>query len=341
MALSVFSLTGCTDKELERAQSELVVAAGEYEAAQDALSASVAQAQAVIDATEPDAVAAATVLDELSSLIDDAQMLVDQASPNVVPESRDATQAEVLRVREAVIALDQMSTSLDDARSRVAQSKEEQKTAVARQRLTPGDSRAIVLTDGNGNQQKVTLTIGTWLRGDNADDLQTAWEIVGGSGMMPLTSGTYSDGVLSGTFDGGGGSAFLFGTVTFRNMTPSFPSSSFGTSGVVFLYLSPKRFDEDLLYRNWGDPAFARLAQCIQYGSGPSCGFAGGATPLVRPSLEGDQWGPVPFVVGFDNVFTPNSPQGDPQLGELTFFFDAGLTATATGDTQFTVENSW
>ncbi len=341
LTIPIVVLTGCTDKELERAQSELVVAGEDYVNAQEAMKASVSQARAVSDGTDPDEVADASVLDDLLALVAQAQVLVDQSTPAAHPEGREATQAEVGRVRDEVNSMLSMSTSLDDARTRVSQSIEEERAAAARRRLAPGDSHVITLADGNGNQQEVALSVGSWLPGNNPEDLQSAWEIAGGVGAMPLTSGTYSDGVLSGAFDGGPGSAFLFGTVTFRNMTPSFPSSGFGSSGVVFLYLSPRRFDEDLLYRNWADPSFARPAQCIQYGSGASCGFAGGGTPLAKPLLEGDQWGPVPFVMGFDNVFTPNDPRGNPQLGELTFFFDAGITATATGDTQFTVATSW
>ena len=71
---------------------------------------------------------------------------------------------------------------------------------------------------------------------------------------------------------------------------------------------------------------------CIAYSNGPTCYSMLDLSAMlarVGMSITSDQWGPIPLVLFAGDVYTPNTPTGDPSLGRFQLLI-AGSESTLT-----------
>jgi len=167
--------------------------------------------------------------------------------------------------------------------------------------------------DSNGYKLRTTVRIGGWIKGSDTDKLQQAWKSVGGRNAMPLTSGRRDGGGITFNFSQES-AAYIFGTVSFANMTPEFPASNFG-NGLVMFTLAPRVYNgQTLTFGGWVNyvaPAFGTSVFMVEYSNKTDY-------IRVRADMQSNNWGPVPFVLAIDNVFNPNYPNGNPELDQVT-----------------------
>ena len=219
-------------------------------------------------------------------------------SPSIMPESGSPSQSESPSIAE-MQAQEPESTLTPEPEPTVDLSR---------------DTYSYVIEDNNGYKTEFTITISSWIKGTETDILNKAWNDVGGDGSMPLT-GSYSDGPYSGTLRFNKETAvYVVGTLTVRDVTEGFANSG-APSYLVYLNLQmgSSKTNRD----SW---TLGGIAQSRQYSSGTSSDRANG-NPLARPKMTSSKWGPVPFVIGIQDVFSPKFPDGNPALDDVYFYF--------------------
>jgi len=159
-------------------------------------------------------------------------------------------------------------------------------------------------TDGYEYELDITI-YPTVYRGSDTAVTSSAWAQVGGRGSIPCLdqSAIYfafskDMGVIKSETAG-----VVFGTVSAKFLTTGF---------------SPKDFSWIVSANNDGLVNGAHLAGLgIHYSNGDKCAAMGPGAPfaLVNPNFGGaSAWGPTPFVIAYDNAFSPAHPDGDPSV---------------------------
>lgn len=301
---------------------------------EDELDATIAEAVAVVQTTVVSELLDPAVMDELSAAVAAAE-IEPFLPPAIAAETADIErQTADLRdlsdeFSSTITALRNAIAGVESSRQALAAQRAAEREAALRAAISPNATYVLTQTDGSGNQQRVTLSIGSWVRGSETAALAQAWDIVGGSGATPLS-------------DLGSDAAYVFGTVTLENLTPDFPSENFA-NGQSWVYLSPL-LEFDGLFRNFRDPSFEGFGATLQareYSSGVLEDAVSGANPLVRADMRSTTWGPVPFVIGLDTVFSPNFPDGNPRIDEIVFRLSGSILTRAEGDQSFQIGRSW
>ena len=172
-----------------------------------------------------------------------------------------------------------------------------------------------VFTDPNGYKLKATIQIGSWIKGTEIEMLQKAWENVGGRDNMPLTSGTYSVGGSTKATQTQETAVYAFGKISFEYLTTDFPRDNFAGGHKIGL-LSVEGPQGYSIYDNQG---LGVVIAGTQYSDNISYTANSSHSSFVSPNMEKDEWGSVAFVISVNNVFTPDNPEGDPELDEMTF----------------------
>ncbi|MDQ4213447.1 hypothetical protein [Microbacterium capsulatum] len=303
--------------------------AAQLDTAAFTLASSAKNAHDLLAAIGDDSVADPSARASLQKLVDEAAK-VDVTKPGIAGDTA-AIKGQTADLQKRVETIQKLSSGLDDGVSAVKASAQ----ALVDRKIAPSSTYTIEATDGNGNKERITIKIGSWVKGSDAATLDKAWNLVGGKDKMPLSVG--SDGFTPA--DG----AFVFGTVQIENLTTAFPAANF-SGGSAWVYLTPLiKFDG--MFTNWHDPSFEGMGatmQARQYSSGSASDAVGGAHPLIKADMsKGNTWGPVPFVIGLDTVFTPNNPNGNPKLDDIQFSLGSTIVAKVTGDTTFRIGKSW
>lgn len=279
------------------------------------------------DLTDP------TLLDALKNAADSAQNYTVDI-PTVASGISSINQ-QIVDLTNIKNEFQQRSDALNSAYSAVEKSKQDladkikaEKEAKLRAAISPNATYTTIVTDGKGNKQKITITIGSWIKGSETDYLEKAWQIVGGTGLMPLNGSSSGEGL---GFDPKV-STYVFGTITITNLTPDFKADNFA-NGQSWVYLTP--------YGN----EFRQLGVAVQgrqYSTGSICDMVSGSNPLVCASMSSNNWGPAPFVIALSSVFSPNYPEGNPDLDKVVFHLKTSIYVTKTeGDTEFQIKKSW
>jgi hypothetical protein len=296
----VVSLSSCAKND---AVKNFNVLAGDIKQLQDNISNKTTEAETLLDGTNAKDLADPKLLDQLRSEINSAKNL----SVNVpdIASDTDAIKQQNQVLTRKKSELQKQSESLDIAVSEIKESKQKLIDQIAAEKeakiidaITPKDTHSIIATDDNGNKEKITITIGKWIKGSDTALLDKAWKIVGGTGSMPLTGAFHTE-----------NGAYAFGTVSIENMTPNFSAKSFD-GGKSWVYLGN---------------GYEQAVQARQYLSGVSCDTEDN-NPLVEADMTSNKWGPAPFVTGLLNVFTPKYPEGNPDLTDNTFYLSSNVT---------------
>lgn len=321
----VFSLTSCAKNE---ATKNFDIIAADIKQLQTDISAEVVDSTTLLTETSVKDLADPNLLNQLQSEID----LVKNFSV-VIPEVASNTDEIKQQIENLTTTKGELQKQLDSIKnivSTIATSKEEK----LKEAITPKDSYSIIHTDGNGLKVKITLKMGKWIKGSDAALVDKAWKIVGGKGSMPVTGSYNSSMLVGGNFDSEA-AAYAFGTVTIENMTPEFSIKGF-SQGQNKVYLGLSRSDN----MNLGLVVFG-----LETSSGSSTEESNDGQPLINADMTSNTWGPVPIAIGVESVFTPNYPDGNPQLSDTYF----SLTTPATdpfkendeGRAKFKIEKTW
>lgn len=167
--------------------------------------------------------------------------------------------------------------------------------------------------DSQGYKIETICYIGNCIvRGYETDKLNAIWKSIGGKGDMPSFDGSSawaSFSVETLTKDLG----FVFGTVSFKNLTPEGFSLTLNPGVRIYVnggnynlaevfFKGTVQYDNEL--RSWVHPG----------GYSPNADIAAGT------QIDWKTWGPVPFVLGIGlttsrrsaSLFSPKFPDGDP-----------------------------
>jgi len=188
------------------------------------------------------------------------------------------------------------------------------------------------MKDSDGYAMKVTVRIGTWVKGSDATAMTTGWQAVGGTGNMPLTDGNYSGHYgFNGINFKQNTAVYVFGTMSFQNASPA----GYSAKDVQDAHGGTLSFDID------GGSGTIYPLYCVWYSSGAQTKCTRADTDYlvqVNPDFTSDTWGPVPFVAALPLELTPNNPSGDTALDQN---FKIGGFGDVTNQTTFTIKRGW
>lgn len=349
----VLGLTSCAK---DVAVKNFNATANDIKQLQNNLANEIVSGQNLLANTNAKDLADQTLLEQLRGVIDsEKQYSVDV--PKIASDT-DAINRQVKNLATTKVELQKHYDALHKSVDAINESKQKLQNQIAAEKekkiqeaITPKDIHSITVIDNNGNKEKITVKISSWIKGSETNMLQRAWNNVGGEGEMPLNEDSYSGAGLTGIKFSGKNGAFVFGTVSIQNMTPDFPAKDFGNGDSrASLSLRIPNGDPNKFFTDWRDPGFegfGNIVQARQYGDehgGKKVdkGLVGGAEPLVRADMTSNNWGPVPFAIGIDTVFSPKNPNGNPKMDDIYFFLGYGGAFFKTeGDARFQIGKTW
>lgn len=340
--IMTLSLLGCAKEE---AKKDFETLSKEISQLQFGVSNKIHEGESLVTDTKTGDLTDPSLLEALKKQIDLAK--ADTDSIPTIGSETDEIKQQIEELMGRKEELQSQLDSLDNSILAISDSKEKMVKQIAAEKevkineaISPNNTYSIIVTDGKGNKEKITIKIGNWIKGSETDLLGKAWSKVGGSGSMPLT-GPFSGGTFQSKE-----AAYVFGTVLIENMTPEFTAKNF-SDGDISVTLSPDvPVDEYFAKRRCLTDFGLTVAQGREYvseinGSEINCNLVGGQKPLVQADMVSNSWGPVPFVIGVENVFTPKFPEGDPKFYEASFYLTGAFATLIEGDFQFQIGKTW
>ena len=172
---------------------------------------------------------------------------------------------------------------------------------------------------------KNVLKIGQWVKASDTEAVNEAWRSVGGKNKLPSIT-TYKpnrNATYSGDFKERT-SVYVFGTISVYDTTEggfSIGDSSNVVNVTVGSNIKQYTYDYDGL---------------VEYSSGFTYTHNNETyvnnMVSVFPKMNRKSWGPVPFAVCVSRAFSPEYPDGNPDVIDSTWFF---------GDVEFTISPWW
>ena len=222
----------------------------------------------------------------------------EQAYRDLNLEALEQLYSEILTFKEKV----------DD---RVMQEDDERFEEGYRIRRTTNMNRVCSYLSKTKEGQWITITIefGPWIKASETELINAAWKNVGGEGD-PLIN------MKMGSVDFQNGAVF-FGHVFIQNIPPVAHESDYVE---VVLRTATKDSNGKLLTNSDIIVAYPHVA--TQYSNKTETSqFSNTATIAIGDLKKSDPWGPVPFMIWVENVFSPNQPDGKPELKNLYFIY--------------------
>jgi len=302
-------------------------------------------ANRLVDSTRYEDVLNQSTLDTLTIRSGEAKVLIEKTDAFLVeyPGAKDDLQATELQgeLRDAIGILDAAITAVNTSKQDLIKAQQQAQQAALEAAITPRHTYTITITDYDGYKMRCTITISDWIRGSEKEMLQSAWAKVKGTGSMPLTAGSYRTGPYGGSYSfiDVNSAAYVFGTVSFTYLTTDYAIQNFARGNVwVGLDTKIKDGNSELSSLLFSMPAIS----AIQYSTRTDFSFSNydfGSLILVRPGLEANNWGPAPFVIAVDKVFTPAYPNGNPQFDSFSFRLNA--PGAIDGERTIRVDKTW
>ena len=339
------SLCGCAKSDAIKNFKTLSTDIGQL---QNSVSSKISEAETLLAATKAEDLSDSTLLDQLKTAIDAAKTF-SVSIPTVASETEaiEKQNQDLTTQRDSVQkyydSLDSAINALSANKEAKAQEIAAEEDAKIQEMITAKNTYSITATDENGNKEKITITIGSWIKGSETELLDKAWAQVGGEGTMPLT-GKYSrskSGWTEGDFTASD-AAYVFGTVSIENLTPDFAAENFGNGrSCAYLYMDLPNSGGFSTWK-YADSDIGDVVKAIQYGSGVDCALLN-YDSLASADMVSNNWGPVPFVIGADTVFSPKYPDGNPILNNVTIFLLSSPWSGSTdvGDQEFQIGKTW
>jgi hypothetical protein len=227
----------------------------------------------------------------------------------------------------------------EQARLAEQQAKEREEREKQEAAISPNNSLTAILIDSNGYQIQVSVKMGNWIKGSETSQLQNAWGKVGGTGDIPIKTGSeFKEGEYGGlhTLNDADFAAYVFGTISIANKTTDYPAKNFG-NGMVILYLDIE-LDKSL------PTSQLCMFSAVQYGSTTKTNWEYGKahhSVSFTPDIQSNAWGPAPFAIAIDNAFTPEYPGGNPALDAASSYISTVLYSSDSAHEVISIGKTW
>lgn len=304
LAALIFTWSFILDKQT--AVKDFNTAVSNISNKQEDIASKIKDSETLLSQTSSSDVAEANVLTDLQSAIDTAKNYsVD------IPQISAKTSDIKKQTQDLANLLATLQSQYDDLTknySAVGSSVQKKIQAAVSEKHT----YSYVRQDKNGYKQKVTITIGNWIKGSDTKLLQQAWKNFGGEGDYPVINSYQSNVYTSGPAVDYATSIVIFGTVKVENLSTEFSANKYnnGNSNIAFNIAGLNKSNSSLY-----DPV-----QVIAYESETKKQSNWGyGSIFITPKIEKNSWGPVKFYICVQNVFTPNYPDGDPAIDGVYF----------------------
>jgi hypothetical protein len=333
--------------ELEAAKQAFAAVTAACAEANKSLGAAIDKAKITVQ-TDPATLQNTSLIETLNTQISQAEGVADCQPPTMADDldgigrqtlDLEAAAAVVVAAVDALVQADQAVAASAQAKLRAeAARREQEERAALEAAISPKNVFSLLFTDANGYMLDANIQLSDWIKGSESDMLQAAWEKVGGKGDMPITEGEYDDYHLLDPNQ----AAYVFGTVSFSNRTPDYPAKNFN-DGYFSLDMTPYYTMSDWNVVQPSSELGMPAMVVTQYGTKIESNSlqVSYSITLVRPDLQTNSWGPVPFVFAVDKVFTPNYPDGNPDLDKLFFYVEQDYRSTVADHEQLHVGRTW
>ncbi len=268
----------------------------------------ITQAEDKLKNTQEDDVADTYVLEALSSSLSEARDYSNYAP--VSTESGNVNiSSEVTVADEAYNHLTQLNKTLEDAIKNVDDSiskMEKRKQEQMESLVWPGKTFTWEFTDSDGYVIEIKMRFGSWIKASDTENLQLAWQKVGGKGDAPDISSFIQNNYKFRADH----AVMTFATLEYTNKTKGYDFSEQYPYECSALACLPELPRNGKLERWQGYLYFSN--GCKQMNTGNS------SYPTAL--MKKNHWGPITVAFAIANVFGPNYDEmGNPALDDVYF----------------------
>lgn len=178
--------------------------------------------------------------------------------------------------------------------------------------------KTYTITDEDGYVIQTSLKISPWIKQDNTELLDGAWNEISNEEFPSLSRMGISEGHLSKTYGldvNWSEIVYAVGTLEAFNMTDGFDITS-SNSHDTFFILGGAR-PEMMMYVAYGNQG----ELFYNVNNTGTAVFSKSALLGIGASMQTNHWGPVPFVIAYALEKTPNYPDGNPAPKDCVFAF--------------------
>ena len=210
----------------------------------------------------------------------------------------------------------------------------------------PTQQQKFTIKNNDSYTVEVSIELGGWIKASDQTFLDGAWSALGGdidsSGYMSLMN-IFTDNDIDFHTDH---STIAFGRVSFRNTTPNFSATSdrpLSPSVWITTYTADMGYKAE--FHSKGSNSMT-MGAWLANGSGLQNMFWAYSTHEITAKMSRDTWGPVLVAFSLNKVFTPNHPNGNPDISDATIWFEGSghgqnTWIRETEPVIFTPEKTW
>ena len=299
------------DNPLLDAESAYNDAVANFNVAQTELFGNIERANATLESVTESDVADPGLLSELRDISQNAALAADASLPTMESEP-EMIWDQVQTIIEQTDTFWNFISEIDDTILAIQNSQQELIDIQRREAVSAKQAYVGTSTTVNGYKAEFTIALTHWIKASDAESLQLAWEVVGGTGSVPSISQFQTlpnDGFTEAN------AAIAFGNISFKNTTEGF---DFSESNPVTFQVN-FRIDTDVIYKTFSSPKLY-----VKYSNSTRIFKFTSEYPNISPEMKSNTWGPVPFMIICPNAFTPDYPDGISILDNFKIYFNYG-----------------
>jgi len=349
--------TACENSLTNDTSAQFHNAADAVGVLQSNITSKIAECESLLTSTKTEDVLDADVLKKLQTEIDAAKTL-EIAIPAIAAES-DTVKAQTaeLEAKKAEMqsqldALSHAANAIDDSKQALADKLEAEKQAKLDEAITLKGYHTATSEDSRGYKINATIKMTSWLKGSDYETLNRAWKKAGGSVDFPHL--TEFRGGMNYKFDMNS-AIFAIGTCEFTNVTGNGFDITAGNEHTPSISIIPGVMHEfmrdntkEMRFTN-GSSYYPKSFKMktffsgVYYDSGWKYHTGSSSVSAVKASMTTNRWGPVVFFIAYNDIFTPATPDGNPELDELLFACKVFESAFAGNfiTKEFKIEKTW
>jgi hypothetical protein len=194
---------------------------------------------------------------------------------------------------------------------------------------------------------EVTVELGGWIRASEQEFLDGAWTSLGGDTNSAQYTSLMRNFTNADPIYHTDRSVIAFGRVSMLNITENFPVTENNPLSPT-LWINSNALGMGI--RPSGGAAHNLIGGWAAYGNGLRNIYWAHNTHTINASMTRDRWGPILIAFALDRVFTPNHPDGNPSVADVTITFTGsghgsnnwmhGSILNASSAT-FTLDRTW
>lgn len=296
---------------LSAAESAYSYAVADFTAAQADLLEIIPDAEATLENVTESDVANPGLLNELRNILQNADTAMGESVPAMESDA-EKIQIQAEAIREKTNTIRNLIYEIDDAILAIQNSQQELIEIQRMERVSAEVAYVGTAQTINGYKAEYTISLTHWIRASDTESLQLAWEGVGGTDSVPSISQFHkytNDGFTEAS------AVIAFGNMSFKNITEGFDITADNPVSFVVNVSIENKFHPTLQPQLY--VKYASSSNTFRW-----AGY-GGVYPNISPLMTSNAWGPVPFMIVLPNAFTPNDPNGVPQLDNFRISFSA------------------